>query len=387
MAEGGGGGSGGDGAQQWRPPPHPLLNDVDGPILQGPKLVLSPEERLTVDMRPAAEFYAAPRIGVRHADDAFLQRVSEIYTEVLSELLPPASNDGAGPAAAPPSPPGGGGGGSGGGAARRPRVLDLCSSWESHLDPGLAARLEVVGHGINADELAANKALSSWFVQDLDESPLLRGLASGSLDAALCCNSAYYLSRLEEVAAEVAHALAPRRGVFVVVIGADCFRGRALAGMLARPLDGRAELISKALLANGFSSVRAVRDEPLGLVALVAAAAPPPAADPPRPSATPEAAARALWAPAISHPLPQPPSPPPAASAAAAAGGGRAHELAVMEWRGAYGSLCADAAELGIPASAIPRLPVDDAEVTLEVVRAAQAHLQNMVASFLSAGL
>ncbi len=50
-------------------------------------------------------------------------------------------------------------------------VLDLCSSWTSHLPPELHLE-RVVGHGLNAQELAANVALHSSFVQvrpDLQE--------------------------------------------------------------------------------------------------------------------------------------------------------------------------------------------------------------------------
>ena len=43
------------------------------------------------------------------------------------------------------------------------RVLDLMSSWISHL-PAERGYAEVVGHGMNAAELAANPRLNHWFV-------------------------------------------------------------------------------------------------------------------------------------------------------------------------------------------------------------------------------
>jgi hypothetical protein len=97
--------------------------------------------------------------------------------------------------------------------------------------------------------------------------------------------------------------------------------------------------------------------------------------------------AEVLWAPALSAPLPAG-----GGGGAAEGGGGGAlaaarRAMQVAEWRAAYGSLCADAAELGVPVSAIPRLPEDDGDVTLELVQARQAWLQGIVASFLSAGL
>ena len=65
------------------------------------------------------------------------------------------------------------------------RVLDLMSSWVSHLPPDLPLA-EVVGHGMNAEELRANPRLTRWWVQDLNRDPALP-LADGSLDALLCC--------------------------------------------------------------------------------------------------------------------------------------------------------------------------------------------------------
>src|SRR5471032_675229 len=73
------------------------------------------------------------------------------------------------------------------------RVLDLMSSWISHL-PEDREYAEVVGHGMNADELAANTRLGRWFLQDLNRNPTLP-LDDNTFDAALCCVGAQYLQR------------------------------------------------------------------------------------------------------------------------------------------------------------------------------------------------
>lgn len=65
------------------------------------------------------------------------------------------------------------------------RVLDLMSSWVSLL-PDDRAYAEVIGHGMNAEELAANPRLDRWFVQDLNADFELP-LADTAFDAALCC--------------------------------------------------------------------------------------------------------------------------------------------------------------------------------------------------------
>jgi len=56
----------------------------------------------------------------------------------------------------------------------------------------------------------------------------------------------------------------------------------------------------------------------------------------------------------------------------------------LQRWRRAYAAAAHDAEALGIPASAIPQLPL---EATPAQISSARQHLTNMVASFLSAGL
>src|SRR5580704_4211504 len=119
------------------------------------------------------DFYEAPRLTT-HIDDAAIAALTGAYRELL---------------------PAGG------------VVLDLMSSWVSHL-PDEAAYGEVIGHGMNAEELAANPRLSSWFVQDLNQDPALR-LADASLDAATICVGVQYLQQPIAVLREVRRTLRP----------------------------------------------------------------------------------------------------------------------------------------------------------------------------------
>ena len=59
-------------------------------------------------------------------------------------------------------------------------------------------------------------------------------------------------------------------------------------------------------------------------------------------------------------------------------------QYVIERWRGAYEVLVSDAVALGIPQSVIPLLKE---EATPEEIQGAVQHLQDMVASFLSAGL
>src|SRR5215469_5589330 len=118
-------------------------------------------------------FYEPPRL-VCHIDDGAISALTGFYRTVL----PP---DGA--------------------------LLDLMSSWVSHLPPEIGYK-EVIGHGMNAEELAANPRLSRWFVQNLNRDPALP-LASASLDGAMICVAIQYLQRPAEALAAVRAALKP----------------------------------------------------------------------------------------------------------------------------------------------------------------------------------
>jgi hypothetical protein len=71
-------------------------------------------------------------------------------------------------------------------------ILDLMSSWVSHLPPDVAYA-RVVGVGMNAEELAGNPRLDACVTHDLNASPELP-FADASFDAATICVSIQYLT-------------------------------------------------------------------------------------------------------------------------------------------------------------------------------------------------
>ncbi len=165
-------------------------------------------------------FYADPRL-VTHIDPVAVTALTDLYREVL--------------------PPGG-------------RVLDLMSSWVSHL-PEDRRYAEVVGHGMNAEELAANPRLDGWFVHDLNADPTLP-LADGAFDAALCCVGVQYLQRPFAVFAEVRRVLVPG-APFVVSYANRCFPTKAVAVWRSFDMEGQASLIGLYLKRSGFGDVNA----------------------------------------------------------------------------------------------------------------------------------
>ena len=164
------------------------------------------------------QFYAAARL-VTHIDEAAVQALTARYRAVL--------------------PRGG-------------VVLDLMSSWVSHLPPEVAFA-EVIGHGMNAEELRANPRLTRRFVQDLNRAPSLP-LEANSCDAALCCMGVQYLQRPLEVFAEVARVLRPG-APFIVSFSNRCFPTKAVAIWRALDAQGHAALVRLYLEHAGFSDM------------------------------------------------------------------------------------------------------------------------------------
>jgi hypothetical protein len=170
------------------------------------------------DPSPDADFYVPPRL-VTHIDDAAIATVTQIYRQTF-----PA-----------------------GGA-----LLDLMSSWVSHL-PEDVTYASVVGHGMNAQELAANPRFSKWFVQDLNVEPALP-LEDGSFDGAGLCVSVQYLQRPVEVFREVARVLQPG-APFVVSFSNRCFPTKAVAIWQALSGPDQQRLVGNYMQAAGFSKI------------------------------------------------------------------------------------------------------------------------------------
>jgi hypothetical protein len=135
-------------------------------------------------------------------------------------------------------------------------LLDLMSSWVSHLPPEIDYA-EVIGHGMNAEELAANPRLARWFTQNLNRDAALP-LADASIDAAMICVSIQYLRQPVAVLREVCRVLRPG-GSLVISFSNRCFWTKAVA--IWRSLDdaGHAHLVGLYLKHAGFEAVETRR--------------------------------------------------------------------------------------------------------------------------------
>tara|TARA_R110002110_G_scaffold85816_4_gene223836 strand:- start:176627 stop:177289 length:663 start_codon:yes stop_codon:yes gene_type:complete len=136
------------------------------------------------------------------------------------------------------------------------RVLDLMSSWVSHL-PDDMVFAAVAGLGMNRAELDANPRLTEAQVQNLNIEPKLP-FADGAFDACVIALSVQYLTRPLEVFAEIARVLAPG-GLCAVSFSNRCFPTKAVAIWQALGDSDHAGLVGAYFRhAGGF-------DEPVGL--------------------------------------------------------------------------------------------------------------------------
>lgn len=170
------------------------------------------------DTTPDAAFYAQPRF-VTHIDDGAIAVVTQLYRQ----LLPPDGD-----------------------------VLDLMSSWVSHLPDDVAYR-SVVGHGMNEQELAANPRFSRWFVQDLNTDPVLP-LDDGAFGGACLCVSVQYLQWPVEVFRDVARVLKPG-APFLVSFSNRCFPTKAVAIWQALSGPDQQRLVGAYMAEAGFAKI------------------------------------------------------------------------------------------------------------------------------------
>jgi hypothetical protein len=145
-----------------------------------------------LDEADDAAFYEPARL-VTHIDDNAIRVLRGLYREIL---------------------PAGG------------VLLDLMSSWVSHL-PADVQYAEIIGHGMNAEELAANPRLSRRFVQNLNRDTKLP-LADASVDAAMICVSIQYLQQPVAVLRELVRVLRPGAPA-VISFSNRCFWTKAVA--------------------------------------------------------------------------------------------------------------------------------------------------------------
>lgn len=149
-----------------------------------PFLSLGKDKFARLDSAPDSEFYADPRF-VEHVDENAVKSM----TAYIDRFLEPSDT-----------------------------VLDLCSSWTSHITPETKEKLnvKVSGLGMNQRELEANKVLTDWTVMDLNKDSPKLPYDDASFDKVVCQLSIDYLTRPLDVMKEVSRVLKPNGKVAIL---------------------------------------------------------------------------------------------------------------------------------------------------------------------------
>ena len=190
--------------------------------------LLPPAAYARDDEAPDDHFYLPPR-KVVHIDDGAIAALGRLYAEVL-----PASG----------------------------RLLDLMSSWRSHLPDSFRAS-EVVGVGMNAEEMADNPQLARHVVHDLNRDPRLP-FDDETFDGAACAVSIQYVTHPLRLFREVRRVLRPG-APFVVSFSNRCFFTKAVAVWLDTTDEQHVALVRRYFEAStGWMDVTAEDRSPGG---------------------------------------------------------------------------------------------------------------------------
>lgn len=175
---------------------------------------LEPNLFVRQDETPDENFYRQPRF-VTHIDEGAIAAVTELYREFL--------------------PPGG-------------AILDLMSSWVSHLPPEVTYG-KVVGLGLNEQELATNPRFESYVVHNLNTDPVLP-FENEMFDGATIAVSIDYLTQPVKVLCDLGRVLVEDAPI-VITFSNRCFPSKAVAVWHRLSDQGRLALVAAYLKAAG----------------------------------------------------------------------------------------------------------------------------------------
>ena len=177
---------------------------------------LSSEDRLKIDVMDDKIFYQQPRY-VHHLSVSFRDRLTKLYSKYL---------------------------------CNHHTILDLMSSWVSHL-PANTDFKKVIGHGMNASELNANKRLDTYWVQDLNKSQNMP-IEDSTIDIGLIVAGWQYLQYPEKVSSELSRII--KRDSFLLISFTNrAFWTKSPNIWINSSDEGRIGYVKSVLSDNGWS--------------------------------------------------------------------------------------------------------------------------------------
>jgi SAM-dependent methyltransferase len=189
-----------------------------------------------LDSSDDARFYDNPRF-VTHIDDRAIASLTAFYQDEFESLLAKEIPE------------------------KRLDILDLCSSWISHLPGEHESEVRygrVAGVGMNREELERNGQLTEYYVQDLNKHSTLSQFKDCSFDVVANVVSVDYLTNPKLVFEEMHRLLRPG-GIALVSFSNRCFATKAVALWLqADDIDRLTIVASYFHYAASWSSLEAI---------------------------------------------------------------------------------------------------------------------------------
>ena len=176
---------------------------------------LSVNDRDKLDNANDEIFYQQPRY-VHHLSEPFRTRLTKLYTDYL---------------------------------LNHHVILDLMSSWVSHLPPNYCYK-KVIGHGMNEAELSSNKRLDRFWLQNLNKSQNLP-IEDSSIDVGLIVAGWQYLQYPEKVSLELSRII-KSDSLLIISFTNRAFWTKAPNIWTNSSEEKRIEYVCNVLIANGW---------------------------------------------------------------------------------------------------------------------------------------
>lgn len=176
---------------------------------------LSTYDRFKIDISDDEIFYQQPRF-VHHLSDSFRTRLTNLYSEYLLKHY---------------------------------IILDLMSSWVSHLPPNIRYK-KVIGHGMNEAELSSNERLDKFFVQNLNKKQNMP-IEDSSVDVGLIVAGWQYLQYPEKVSLELSRVI-KSDSLLIISFTNRAFWTKAPNIWTYSSEEKRIEYVTSVLTSNGW---------------------------------------------------------------------------------------------------------------------------------------
>ena len=184
--------------------------------------VLNNYQRQKIDESNDEDFYSSPKF-VYHLDANFRTYLSSVYKNEIKD---------------------------------NSTVVDLMSSWDSYL-PLEKKYKQVIGHGLNKDELEKNKILDSFWNQNFNLNQKIP-LDSSSIDYCLMVAAFQYLQYPEDLTRDIARILSDK-GKIIISFSNRAFWHKAPNIWTSSTEEERLTYVRKVLISNGFEEPRIIR--------------------------------------------------------------------------------------------------------------------------------